>query len=129
MNPLDPHDWFTKADRDFGLASYTQLHKPEYPDLICYHCQQAAEKFLKALVIHHGLPLRKTHDLEELLDILTAVESSINQNFYYEALKIKNYAVGIRYPDPSGDPTEADVAEALLSAEFFRNFAAATLKI
>ncbi len=96
MNPLSPHDWFTKAERDLGLARHAQLYALQYPDLICYHCQQAAEKFLKALIIFHNLPLRKTHDLEELLDTLTAVEPSIDISFYNEALKIKNYAIGIR---------------------------------
>lgn len=129
MNPLNPHDWFIKADRDLGMAKSAQIHTPEYPDLICYHCQQAAEKFLKALVIHYDLPLRKTHDLEELLDILGTVDSSITSGFYDEALKIKNYVVGIRYPDPSGDPTEADVEEALTTAAFFRTFAAGVLGV
>jgi len=129
MNPDDPLSWIVKGDRDLALARDMLPNLTTYPDLICYHCQQAAEKFLKSLIIHHRLPLRKTHDLEELLDMLTSVEASIDRSFYHEALKIKNYAVGIRYPDPSGDPTETDVAEALLSAEFFRNFAASILKI
>ncbi len=78
---------------------------------------------MKALVVHHGLTLRKTHDLEELLDILTPSEPSIENEHYDKALKIKIYAVGIRYPNQAPDPTEADVSEALASAEFFKNFA------
>jgi HEPN domain-containing protein len=123
MNPHNPHDWLLKADRDFGLASHASVHTPEYPDLICYHCQQAAEKFLKALVIHHGLPLRKTHDLEDLLDLLSPIEVSISIEFYENARKINDYGVQIRYPDPSGDPSEADVVEALAASKFFRDFA------
>jgi HEPN domain-containing protein len=49
MTPLDPLNWFHKANRDLGLAKLAQLHTPDYPDLICYHCQQASEKYLKAL--------------------------------------------------------------------------------
>ena len=45
MNPLNPIDWLLKAHRDLGLANHASQHKPEYPDLICYHCQQAAEFF------------------------------------------------------------------------------------
>jgi len=129
MNPDNPHDWFLKAERDFGLAHHAIEHDLEYPDLICYHCQQAAEKFLKAIVIHKDLPLRKTHDLEVLLDVLSPVESSIGIEFYEYARKINDYGVMIRYPDPSGDPTEADVAEALFSAAFFRKFAAGVLGV
>ena len=129
MNPSNPHDWFIKADRDFGLANSTWLPKSEYPDLICHHSQQAAEKFLKALIVYYKLPLRKTYNLEELLDILTTADPTIGADFYLEALKVKNYAVCIRYPDPSGDPSPADVAEALTSATFFRTFAANKLGV
>ena len=81
MNPSNPKHWFIKADRGLGLANLASLHTPGYPDLICYHCQQAAEKFLRALVVHHKLPLRKTHDLEQLLDILSSSEPSIDPYF------------------------------------------------
>jgi HEPN domain-containing protein len=123
MNPHNPQDWLLKADRDFGLATHASIYTPEYPDLICYHCQQAAEKYLKAVVIHHRLPLRKTHDLEDLLDTIAEVEVVISIDFYENARKINEYGVQIRYPDPSGDPTEKDVDEALVAANFFRDFA------
>jgi HEPN domain-containing protein len=123
MSPSNPHDWLLKADRDFGLASLAHRHSPEYPDLICYHCQQAAEKYLKALVVHFGLPLRKTHDLEDLLDIISAVETTITTDFYDKARIINDYGVQIRYPEPAGDPSENDVVEALVVAKFFKDFA------
>ncbi len=129
MNPLNPQDWFIKASRDLLLAKNSLQDISSYPDLICYHCQQAAEKFLKALVLHHGLPVKKTHDLVELLDILKPVEVCIDITYYDEALKIKFYAVNARYPDTGGDPSDADVFEALASAEFFRNFAKTVLGI
>ncbi|MBV6439999.1 MAG: hypothetical protein EPGJADBJ_01661 [Saprospiraceae bacterium] len=129
MNPNDPNDWLLKAERDLNLAQIAQIHAPESSDLICYHCQQAAEKYLKALVVHYKLPLRKTHDLEELLDLLLPVEPTIDDSHFHEAIKVKIYAIGIRYPDPAGDPTEADVLHALAAAEFFRNFAKIVLGI
>jgi HEPN domain-containing protein len=129
MNPHNPLDWFTKAERDWGLASHAQENTPEYPDLICYHCQQAAEKYLKSIVIYHGLPMRKTHDLELLLDLLSSIETEISIEFYQNARTINDYGVQIRYPDPAGDPTEEDVKEALLSATFFRDFTKKVLTI
>jgi HEPN domain-containing protein len=123
MNPNNPHDWLLKADRDFGLASHAHLHAPQYPDLICYHCQQASEKYLKALVVYFQLPMRRTHDLEDLLDIISAVDHSITTDFYVNARIVNDYGVQIRYPDPAGDPSESDVIEALAVAEFFKDFA------
>lgn len=129
MNPDNPHDWFLKAERDFGLAFHTHKQELAYPDLICHHCQQAAEKFLKALIIYHKLPLKKTYNLKDLLDSLKMVEPSIDTRFYVEAFRMRNYAVDVRYPDPSGDPSEADVEEALTTAAFFRTFAAGVLGV
>lgn len=123
MNPINHHDWLLKTDRDFGLASLAHQHTPEYPDLICYHCQQAAEKYLKSLVIHYDLPLRKTHDLEELLDLLSPSMTAIVELFYENARILNDYSVQIRYPDPTGDPSESDVLEALAAAKFFRDVA------
>jgi HEPN domain-containing protein len=123
MNVNDPRSWLLKADRDLNLARIAQIHAPDSPDLICYHCQQAGEKYLKALIIHYNIPLRKTHDLEELLDLLSSVEPSIEDAHYHEAIKLKIYAVGIRYPMSSGDPETSEVLAAFVSAEFFRSFA------
>jgi HEPN domain-containing protein len=39
-------------------------------DLVCFCCQQAAEKYLKALLEEQGLRVPRTHDLEDLLSQL-----------------------------------------------------------
>ena len=129
MNENDPFDWLIKADRDINLAKLAQSQMAEVTDLICYHCQQAAEKYLKALVVRDRLPLRKTHDLEELLDILSPVESAIDNEHYNHAIRLKIYAVGIRYPSRFGDPTGAEALDALSSAVFFQNFAKKILEV
>jgi HEPN domain-containing protein len=36
--------------------------------LVCFHAQQAAEKYLKAFLVSHGIEAEKTHDLERLLE-------------------------------------------------------------
>lgn len=129
MNLHNPHDWFRKAERNIGLAQLAVPNMGKYPDLICYHCLQAAEKYLKALVVHHGLPLRKMHDLTALLDMLAPLDATIEGPFYTEALKINEYGIDICYPDPDPDPTPEEVHEALEVAGFFRKFAAGVLAI
>jgi len=37
-------------------------------ELVGFHCQQAAEKLLKAVLAARGVAFRRTHDLAELLD-------------------------------------------------------------
>ncbi len=129
MNPDDPLSWIMKGDRDLMLVRDMLPGWATYPDLICYHCQQAAEKHLKALLLHHGQPVKRTHDLEELVDLLAPFEVSISIEHYNNALKINDYAILTRYPSLATDPSEADVLEAITCAEFFRSFAVEALGI
>jgi HEPN domain-containing protein len=46
---------------------------------VCFHCQQAVEKYLKALLQELSLAFPKTHDFEKLLDFLVPHESSLNR--------------------------------------------------
>jgi HEPN domain-containing protein len=48
------------------------LASPRVSDtVIGFHCQQAAEKLLKALLSNLMVRFRRTHDLRELMDLLT----------------------------------------------------------
>ena len=46
--------WIAKADNDLMIINHElQLPESEWvTDMICFHCQQAAEKYLKALLIY-----------------------------------------------------------------------------
>src|SRR6266487_4389806 len=58
--------WLTKAHRDLGAAE--QLSRtPEFRETAVYHCQQAAEKALKAFLVWVEIPPPRTHDLADLL--------------------------------------------------------------
>jgi HEPN domain-containing protein len=66
-------------------------------DAVCFHCQQCAEKYLKALLKELGLPVPRVHDLDELLirllphrPTLTPLRSGL--------VLLTDYAVETRYP-------------------------------
>lgn len=61
-------EWFKKADEDFGFAS-TSIENTDFFAQICFHFQQAAEKYLKAFIIANKLDFRPVHNLLELLEI------------------------------------------------------------
>ncbi len=61
-------EWVRKAEEDFGFAS-SSLELEGYFAQICFHFQQAAEKYLKAFIIAHELEFRPVHNLLELLEI------------------------------------------------------------
>ncbi|MBI4659108.1 MAG: HEPN domain-containing protein [Verrucomicrobia bacterium] len=56
--------WMVKAWRDLETARRAAAGQPPFYDVAVYHCQQAAEKAVKAFLVHHGKPYEKTHDIE-----------------------------------------------------------------
>jgi hypothetical protein len=62
--------WVRKAEEDWSGARKLADQKSPLRDLACFHSQQAAEKYLKALLQEAGAVVPKTHDLKDLLDLL-----------------------------------------------------------
>ena len=56
--------WVEKADHDLPNAEYVLSLVDDCPTYtVCFHCQQCAEKYLKALLISRGVDFPRTHDL------------------------------------------------------------------
>ena len=107
--------WLAKAGHDL-LNVDNNLKAERIPfDTVCFHCQQTAEKLLKAYLAGSGQTPPRTHDLllilEEILPLDAAAES-LRGTF---AL-LMPYAVEIRYPDDWFMPSEADAQEARAAA-------------
>jgi len=63
-------EWIAKGEEDFSAAS--TLARPRKMPLwgpVCFHAQQCVEKYLKARLNEASLPVQKTHDLEQLLNL------------------------------------------------------------
>ena len=59
-------EWNKLALMDFKTAEYLINMKPVPIEIICYHCQQSAEKYLKGYLVLNGKNPPKIHDLDEL---------------------------------------------------------------
>jgi HEPN domain-containing protein len=59
-------EWLRKADEDLAFAESIIEDSPFYAQ-ICFHFQQSAEKYLKAVVVADELEFQKIHDLAALL--------------------------------------------------------------
>jgi len=71
-------------------------------ETIGFHAQQAVEKCLKTVLILHGVEFRKTHALDELLDLLKDKNLSMPEN--EEQLEyLTPYAVLWRYDFDSSE--------------------------
>jgi HEPN domain-containing protein len=108
--------WLAKARNDL-LNADNNLASKEIPyDTVCFHCQQAAEKLLKAYLIANSHIPPITHDLLLVLEKILLMNTEAEK--LRDALSIlMPYAVEIRYPDGLSMPTEADAKEARKAAD------------
>lgn len=59
-----------KAAQDEALLDAVLTSDQVSDEIVGFHCQQAAEKMLKALLSDLGVRFRKTHELGALMDLL-----------------------------------------------------------
>ena len=64
----DPREWLNRARSDLSMAK-AQGVGIYYEDL-CFHAQQAAEKAIKAVLLHRGIRFPYVHDIGELIRLL-----------------------------------------------------------
>jgi HEPN domain-containing protein len=59
-------EWFKIAEADLYSAEFLQNMQSIPIEIICYHCQQSAEKYLKGFLALNGEEIKRTHDLVTL---------------------------------------------------------------
>jgi HEPN domain-containing protein len=107
--------WFEQASSDLRAAEFLASEMQPTPvEIVCYHCEQAAEKYLKGYLVLNGVTPQRTHDLS----VLGAACSEFSKSFDDAADKfaaLSEYAVHIRYPSQI-DISEGDMKQALANA-------------
>ncbi|MFL5339770.1 MAG: HEPN domain-containing protein [Gemmataceae bacterium] len=90
-------EWVRKAEDDFRLASLVAGQSGQFHDQICFHCQQSAEKYLKAVLEERGQAVPRTHSLDELLTQLLPYYPALGR--HRRGLRfLTGFAVDPRYP-------------------------------
>ncbi len=108
-------EWMLHSSKDLESAS-NLLRVDGWPTAIAFHCQQAAEKALKALLIAHEADFRKTHDLTELIDACRALPG-VDVATIENADLLSAYASETRYPGPSVPVSREEAEQAIAKAE------------
>lgn len=114
--------WVAKAENDLNAAKIIMQYSGDNVpfDTACFHCQQAAEKFLKAYCIYLDIEFPKTHLLSTLMDLISSRDKDV---FILEQTNIlSNYGVSIRYPDDFYMPSRDELSEAFVYAETVYNY-------
>ena len=88
--------YLDKAAEDEVLVDEVIASSRVSDAVIGFHCQQAVEKLLKALLSHLGVRFRRTHDLRELLDLLDDHDFPVPEHLK-EVDYLSPFAVELRY--------------------------------
>ena len=124
MKPITA-EWVDKAEGDFATVEREARARknPNY-DGVCFHAQQSAEKYLKALAVELDLPFLRTHDLVILLEQLLPVYP-LWEVYRGDLAYLSEFAVSFRYPGESADRESA--LDAQRRCRVFRRAARAVL--
>ncbi len=106
--------WVEKAEEDLLVAELLLSSEECCPaSTICFHAQQCAEKYVKALLVYLSVPFPKVHDIGELLHLVPAsIKVPLTAE---EQEQLTFYATTARYPGDY-EPVSREDAEEMISA-------------
>lgn len=105
-------EWKAKADGDLRSArTLLELDPPE-TDAVAFHCQQAAEKYLKALLVALGVDPPRTHDLGVLRELASDRYPEV-EDLQEACDYLTPFVVQVRYPLFEPPITAEDASQAM----------------
>ena len=113
--------WFEKATEDLEAAR----RLTDLPHVCSFHCQQAVEKGIKAVLVLHEVDFARTHDIDILLRQLRDQQAGVELLDGADLAALTRFAVDTRYPPEPA--TREEAAEALELAERFVEWAEARI--
>ena len=103
------NEWLAKAEEDYRTMEELYSHSPSgFANSICFHGQQFAEKYLKALITKQGLEPPWLHALESLLDLVISKTPEL-EKYRAELAELTPYATEYRYPGKVANQEDAKV--------------------
>ena len=114
--------WCLKAENDLKNARHEVEHEDPALDTVCFHAQQAAEKYLKAYLVFHDCEITKTHVLIRLIRNCIEIDDAFQDLVQKEIDMLTDYAVDLRYAEDFYMPPIEEAREAIKKAEFVKQF-------
>ncbi|MBT9151204.1 MAG: hypothetical protein DDT40_01392 [candidate division WS2 bacterium] len=113
-------EWQRLAEQDLNSAGYLLNMRPVPLEIVCYLCQQSAEKYLKGYLVLYGINPPKIHDLNELRKLCSELSDTF-KDIADQCSDLTAYGVQPRYPMELM-LEEQDMRLALNSAKAIRDF-------
>ncbi len=112
-------NWLFRANEDIAvIESLSSTNIEFYTSTICFHSQQAVEKFLKAFLIFHDVDFPKTHDLDYLILECQKIDNSFMD---IDLKSLSDFGVSIRYPDDFYVPEVKETREYIEISKEIKN--------
>jgi len=113
-------EWLRKADADMAVAERLPSDKAAFLNAVTFHCQQAAEKYLKALLTWWSIEFPKTHELVKLIKLIESNDAKLAESLR-DVIVLTPYGVELRYPGDRPDATPDEAREAVKLARQVRD--------
>lgn len=113
--------WFHRADEDFQMIDLALREEDGPLNPVCFHAQQAAEKYLKGFLAFYEKNIRKIHDLKALLEECQNVDSSFRE-LDDDTTVLNRFYMTSRYPDDTPDFSLGECREAFEAALRIKEF-------
>jgi len=114
--PDDPREWLNRARSNLAKARNMPEASEIYLEDLCFDAQQAAEKAVKAVLIHLGTRFPYVHDLAQLLALVQEAGQNVPEPIKLAA-GLSDYAVEARYPGPAEPVTWQEYEDSVAVAE------------
>lgn len=113
-------DWIARATDDLqAIEILLREDGPSNP--ICFHAQQAAEKYLKGFLASRGIVVRKVHDLGSTLSECVGIDKDF-ETLRTDAEYLEQYYIEARYPTEIPTFSRTDAEKSAAAARRIRDF-------
>jgi HEPN domain-containing protein len=119
MKIRDVVEWIQIADDDLYSAKILNEAFPKPYEIICYHCAQATEKYLKGYLAFNDIVTPKTHNLLVLHELCVEKDNTF-EGIRTECSLLNRFTGEIRYPHRI-EVQEDDLKYSLIAVERIKN--------
>ncbi len=109
-------DWLRRAKSNLERAKVGKISEGVVYEDLCFDCQQAVEKSLKALLVYRNVVFPRTHSISLLFELISTTGIIIPDEIK-DAVILTEYAVSARYPGDYEPVDEREYDEAVQLAE------------
>jgi HEPN domain-containing protein len=114
--PGHPQEWLKRARSNLAIAKAALRVRDIYLEDACFQAQQAAEKAIKAVLLHLRISFPYTHDLTALLRLLKNAGRAVPGEVEQAGL-LTRFAIATRYPGLAEPVTRKETEKAIKIAD------------